>query len=122
MDETDKILTEQVLYNKTPSVQYFYFDQNSIIKSFRMGFADIVKNKEVDPSVTYNAYSVTKTYTALAVLQLFAKGIIEINNPVIQYLPEFFIWTRNHGKRTSQPYSRNTKPHPAGLDTFGKRT
>lgn len=89
MDETDKILTDQVENNKTPFVQYFYFDQNSIIKSFRMGFADIVKKKEVDPSVKYNAYSVTKTFTALAVLQLFAKGIIEIKNPVIQYLPEF---------------------------------
>lgn len=54
-----------------------------------MGFADIGKKKEVDPSVTYNAYSVTKTFTALAVLQLFAKGIIEINKPVIKYLPEF---------------------------------
>lgn len=89
MDETDRILTEQVKSNKTPSVQYFYFDQDSVLKSFRMGLADITKKKEVDSSVTYNAYSVTKTFTALAVLQLFAKGIIDINKPVVQYLPEF---------------------------------
>ncbi|MDX9726896.1 MAG: serine hydrolase domain-containing protein [Bacteroidales bacterium] len=89
MDETDKILTEQVSRNKTPSVQYFYFDQDSIIKSFQMGFADIAKKKEVDSFVTYSAYSLTKTFTALAVLQLFAKGTIDINKPVSHYLPDF---------------------------------
>lgn len=89
MDETDKILTDQVKCNKTPSVQYFHFNQDSIIKSFKMGFADIVKKKEADLSVTYNAFSVTKTFTALAILQLSGKGLIDINKPVIQYLPEF---------------------------------
>ena len=88
MDKTDKILTEQVESNKTPSVQYLYFDADSIIKSFQMGLADIAKKKEVDLSVTYNAYSVTKTFTSLAILQLHGKGIIDINKPVSQYLPE----------------------------------
>ena len=48
MDETDKILTDQVKCNKTPSVQYFHFNHDSIIKSFKMGFADIAKKKELD--------------------------------------------------------------------------
>lgn len=89
MDETDLILTEQVRCNKTPSVQYFHFSQDSIIKSFKMGYADISKKKEVDLSVTYNAFSVTKTFTALAILQLSAKGAIDFNKTVIHYLPEF---------------------------------
>jgi len=89
MDETDKILTEQVKCNKTPSVQYFHFNHDSIIKSFQMGFADIAKKKEVDSSVIYNAFSVTKTFTALAILQLSEKGKIDINKPVIRYLPDF---------------------------------
>lgn len=89
MDEIDKLLTEQVESNKTPSVQYLYFDQDSVIKSFQMGFADIAKKKEVDSSITYNVFSVTKTFTALAILQLFEKGIIDINKPVIRYFPEF---------------------------------
>ncbi len=89
MDEIDKLLTEQVQSNKTPSVQYLYFDQDSVLKSFQMGFADIAKKKEVDSSITYHAFSVTKTFTALAILQLFEKGIININKPVSQYFPEF---------------------------------
>lgn len=89
MDVIDKLLTRQVKANKTPSIQYLYFDQNSIIKSFQTGVSDFEKKIEVDSSTTYNVFSVTKTFTALAILQLFEKGIIEISSPVSQYLPEF---------------------------------
>lgn len=114
MDDTDKILTELVKCNKTPSVQYFYFNQDSILKSFQMGFADIAKKKDVDSSVTYNAYSVTKTFTALAVLQLSGKGIIDINKPVSQYLPEF-----TYGKEITVKQLLNHTagiPNPVPLD------
>ena len=70
MDKIEKLLTLQVKSNKTPSVQYFYFDQYNILKSFQMGYADIANQKEVNSATTYNAFSVTKTFTALAVLLL----------------------------------------------------
>lgn len=89
MDIIDNLLTRQVKTNKTPSIQYLYFNEDSIIKSFRMGFSDIEKKIEVSPSTTYNAFSVTKTFTALAIIQLYEKGLIDINKPVSQYLPEF---------------------------------
>jgi CubicO group peptidase (beta-lactamase class C family) len=89
MDEIDKLLKEQVESSKTPSVQYLYFDQDSVIKSFQIGFADITKKKEVNSSITYNAFSVTKTFTALAILQLYEKRKIDINKLVSQYFPEF---------------------------------
>src|SRR6056297_3862955 len=89
MDEIDKLLKEQVYLTNTPSIQYLYFDQDSVIKSFKMGFADIAKKKEVDSSITYNAFSVTKTFTALAILQLYEKRKIDINKPVNEYFPEF---------------------------------
>jgi len=89
MDIIDNLLTRQVKTNKTPSIKYLYFNEDSIIKSFRMGSSDIEKKIEVSPSTTYNAFSVTKTFTALAILQLSEKGLIGINCPVSQYLPEF---------------------------------
>ena len=90
MDKIEKILTLQLRNIKTPSVQYSFFDCNSIIKSFRMGFADIANQKRVNSETTYNAFSVTKTFTSFAVLQLFEKKLLDINKAVIQYLPEFF--------------------------------
>ena len=89
MDKIDKLLTLKVKNNKTPSVQYFFFDSNSNLKSFQMGFADIANQKRVNTVTTYNAFSVTKTFTSLAVLQLFEKKLIALNKPIVQYLPEF---------------------------------
>ncbi|MBD3224342.1 MAG: serine hydrolase [Caldithrix sp.] len=65
------------------------FGQDSVLKFFQMGFADIAKQKEIDSSITYNAFSVTKTFTTLAILQLYEKGKLDINHSVTQYLSAF---------------------------------
>jgi CubicO group peptidase (beta-lactamase class C family) len=75
--------------DESPSVQYFLFDKESIIESFQHGFADIGEQKQIDSNTTYNAFSVTKTFTALAVMQLVEQGKVSLNQPIINYLPDF---------------------------------
>lgn len=89
MDEIEKILSDEVRKKRTPSIQYSVFDQNSIIKSYAFGFSDIENHKEAGAETTYNAYSVTKTFTALAILQLAQSGILNINDNVRDHLPDF---------------------------------
>ena len=69
MKEVDKLLIEQVDKNKTPSVQYLIFTKDSVIHRFQNGFANINNKKYINQNTTYNAFSVTKTFTALAILQ-----------------------------------------------------
>jgi D-alanyl-D-alanine carboxypeptidase len=85
---TEKILIDEVKKNKTPSVQYALFDKNGIIKKHSYGFADIDSGNEADYNTTYNAYSVTKTFTALAVLQLVQLGKLKLNDNIRDYLPD----------------------------------
>ncbi len=85
----EQILKHEIESGKSPSVQYFLFDSGQILYSFQQGFADVARKKPVDNNTTYHAFSVTKTFTAIAVLQLVESGKIHINNPVIQYLPDF---------------------------------
>jgi D-alanyl-D-alanine carboxypeptidase len=89
MKNADIILNRQIEENKTPSVQYLFFDRSSIIHEFRKGFADIGAGIKADEKTTYHAFSVTKTFTALGILQLAEKGQIDISRPVIGYLPHF---------------------------------
>lgn len=89
MTSTDQLLSSEIKNEKSPSIQYHVFDQHKIIYSFQKGFADIAGKRKVDSNTTYNAFSITKTFTALAVLQLVEKGKINIEMPVIQYLPDF---------------------------------
>ncbi|MDR2147144.1 MAG: beta-lactamase family protein, partial [Tannerella sp.] len=64
----NQILTQEIENNKSPSVQYYFFKEDEIIETFQSGFADIANQKTADENTTYNAFSVTKTFTALAVL------------------------------------------------------
>lgn len=83
------ILSQQVLQHKTPSIQYAFFDAHSIEYSYTSGYADIHNKIPVTNDTAYYAYSITKTFTALAVLQLAQNNIIDIDAPVIQYMTDF---------------------------------
>lgn len=89
MNEVDTILSNQVKKGKTPSVQYCIFNKDSTIHRYQLGFSDIKNKKKVTENTTYNTYSVTKTFTALAVLQLAAEKKLDVEQPVLKYLPEF---------------------------------
>jgi D-alanyl-D-alanine carboxypeptidase len=87
--EADIILKSVVEQHQSPSVQYYFFDKDTSIKQCSAGFANIKSQHRADDTTTYNAYSTTKTFTALALLQLEAKGKIDLNKPAAAYLPNF---------------------------------
>ena len=87
MKNINSFLKQQVDNNITPSAQYVFFDSESIIHEFSYGLGDIKANKIVDDTTTYNLFSVTKTFTALAVLQLAQSGKISLNDTISNYLP-----------------------------------
>ena len=89
MREIDTILYKHIKENKAPSVQYVFFNRNTITYSFQSGLADIKNQRITTENTTYNVYSVTKTFTALAVLQLAEQEKLDIELPIKNYLPEF---------------------------------
>lgn len=89
MDKIDHILRKEVEEHKTPSVQYILFNKDKMIHTFRFGLADIKNETPVNENTTYNAYSVTKTFTALAVLQLAEQNKVDIERPVKDYYSGF---------------------------------
>ena len=87
MTEVESILQKKISDNNSPSIQYILFDKDNIIKKYSLGLADISGNKKISDKFTYNAYSVTKTFTALAILQLAEQKKINIEQPVKHKLP-----------------------------------
>lgn len=83
------VLEKQINGDKTPGLQYIIFTSDSIIYKFRGGFADIGKKIQVSDNTTYSAFSTTKTFTALAILQLSEQGKFQIDEPVKEYLQSF---------------------------------
>ena len=89
MTEIEAVLKKIIESNNSPSVHYILFDKSNIIKEYCIGLSDIGESKYVDPQITYHAFSVTKTFTALAILQLAEKKLLDIEQPVKTYLPDY---------------------------------
>ncbi len=106
-NDAEAVLKKLTDHQQTPSVQYLVFNNDSIIYSWSNGLADIAGHRTADPKTTCHAYSVTKTFTALAILQLAADGKMEIDDPVYRYLPEF-----SYGRQITV---RNLLSHSSGI-------
>jgi len=89
MKKINDFLKDQVDNHHTPSIQYVFFDTVSLIYEKRYGLMNVKQKTKIDSSTTYHLYSVTKTFTALSVLQLAQAGKVELNKSVAFYLPEF---------------------------------
>lgn len=52
------------------------------------GMEDIAGNRPVDKNTIYHWASITKTFTAVGIMQLRDHGLIELSDPIIKYVPE----------------------------------
>src|SRR4051794_18084282 len=64
--------------NKAPGIQLFVFEPAGIILEYARGWADIQGRIVLDNATTMMAYSMSKTITAAAVLQLVENGLIRL--------------------------------------------
>ena len=61
----------------------------SVIWAKGFGWADRDLRVPAEANTIYRTGSISKTFTAVLLLQLVDRGTVELDDPVIQYLPEF---------------------------------
>jgi CubicO group peptidase (beta-lactamase class C family) len=69
-------------------------DKNGILWTRGFGNADAENNVPAAPNTLYRIGSVSKPLTALVLLRLQEKGLLNIDDPLTKYLPEFSIHDR----------------------------
>lgn len=52
------------------------------------GLADLETARSVDEGTIYHWASITKTFTGIAVMQLRDRGLLDLDDPIVRYLPE----------------------------------
>jgi CubicO group peptidase (beta-lactamase class C family) len=62
-------------------------DQEVYFNAF--GFADREKNQPFDRNTIVRIYSMTKPITGTALMQLYEKGLFQLDDPISKYAPEF---------------------------------
>lgn len=73
----------------TYSVQYALFDQGKIVVSGQAGINDEMGQIPLTDETVYGIGSVSKVYTAAAVMKLVDEGKLELDKPLVNYLPGF---------------------------------
>ncbi|MFW5800203.1 MAG: serine hydrolase domain-containing protein, partial [Spirochaetota bacterium] len=69
-------------------------DDNDIVWKQGFGYADIKANKPSTAETFYKVGSISKLFTATAIMQLVEKGEIDLDAPVKEYIPEFKVKSR----------------------------
>jgi CubicO group peptidase (beta-lactamase class C family) len=77
------------------------------------GLADLASNRPVAENTVFRVASITKTFTAIAVMQLWERGIIDLDAPANDYLRAYQLIPANTSWRPATV--RHLLTHTAGI-------
>lgn len=80
------------------------------------GYSDLENKILMTPKSVVNIGSVTKTFTALALMQLVEKGLIDLDKPLNVYLPSFRPKIRQ-GMKLNDVTVRSVMTHTSGIQS-----
>jgi CubicO group peptidase (beta-lactamase class C family) len=87
MDRVRANLDGLIARSRVPGLQYMTLDRDRTLFEFTGGWADIRHRVPMTGDTTLMAYSMSKTITAVAVLQLVAAGKAALDDPIDRYHP-----------------------------------
>lgn len=84
----DSLYSAFALENNLPGISYGIIIDTALVYTGSIGFADLAGRRPVTSSTAFRAASMTKSFTALAILKLRDEGKLGLDDPVHIYLPE----------------------------------
>ncbi|HEY0071967.1 MAG TPA: serine hydrolase domain-containing protein [Chloroflexia bacterium] len=89
----DAYITGRMAQARTPGMVLALFDREECLRVSTYGFADLEAQVPVTPGTLFQIGSITKSFTALAVVQAAEAGLLDLHAPVTAYLPWFEVQT-----------------------------
>lgn len=86
--ELDRIVGTAQAERRLPSVSAAVFRDGSVIWQRAIGLADVASGEETSPEHAYRIGSITKTFTAVCVMQLRDAGLVDLDATLRSYVPE----------------------------------
>ncbi len=78
---------DQYVRTEVPGLQYFAVTAEQVLREYAAGWADIQGQKAMTLDTTLMAYSMTKTFTAVAILQLAEQRKLSIDDVIDRHIP-----------------------------------
>jgi CubicO group peptidase (beta-lactamase class C family) len=94
IERLDAFIEAQMRQNQIPGMAVAITQGDRIL--YLQGYGEAAPNQAVTPTTPFYIGSVTKSFTALAVLQLVEEGQLELDTPIQTYLPWFSLADETH--------------------------
>jgi len=72
-----------------PAIYYGAVSQDSVLYTYKKGNLSITKDQAIDKHSQFALFSITKTFTAIGILQMVESGEISLDDPAIKHLPQY---------------------------------
>jgi CubicO group peptidase (beta-lactamase class C family) len=108
-------IAEKMRKNKIPGVAVALVDRERILWAAGFGYTDTDKKTPVTPETIFSIQSMSKTFTATAVLFAVQDGLLDLDAPITTYLPEFTVQSRFEEHPERKITLRHLLSHTAGF-------
>ena len=78
----------------SPGMTLVLADRGGVMRVATYGYSDLERGLRVKPEQLFHIGSISKSFTAIAILQLRDEGKLDLNKPILEYLPWLKIETR----------------------------
>lgn len=88
-EEIDRYIQQEIIQRKIPGIAVAVVKGQEIVYLKGFGYASLNTRSLVTPQTIFDLASCSKSFTALAVLNLWHDGLIDLDKPLVLYIPEF---------------------------------
>ncbi len=82
-------LDAKIAYERIPGVSVALVADQDLVWTQGFGYADVARRVPANPDTIYGICSISKLFTAIAVMQQRDAGKLRLDDPVVEYLPYF---------------------------------
>jgi len=83
----DEFIARHMTEVGAPGMTLALADRNGLLRSSQYGFADMKAGIRVSPETLFEIGSISKSFVAIAILQVAEEGKLDLHKPVTTYLP-----------------------------------
>jgi D-alanyl-D-alanine carboxypeptidase len=85
----DAFIAQEMRMSRTPGIAVAVITRQGLVRRFSYGFADVKTRRRVKRETLFEIGSISKSFTAIALLQLHESGKLDLQEPLERHLPWF---------------------------------
>lgn len=96
--------------------EYVILNKTEITESHPVGMADVEARQPVNANTIFHWASITKTLTAVSIMQLRDRGKLSLDDPIVKYVPEL-MRIHSEDKSVARVTLRHLLSHTSGFQS-----